>query len=191
MPNEDHLAAPLPKKVRQGSLSETELSLETVLEEKITVKWEDFILFFLGKVEEKSSRPQEKTKERHIDVIRLAADVAVPLGGSVYDLVKKKEPPMQMQKPNSFYLFDLYVKDNSQPFRFDSIGTNFKKFLGEEAGYSGEINLLKFIKKISPYTLKIQDKSVVIFLEKGKNFIPVYPSRDEFTWTSLKRRRNT
>ncbi len=192
MLNEDQFSAPLakiPKKVKQGSCLETGLLIDTVLEEKITVNWEDLDFFFLGKVEERSNRPQEKPKEHKVDLIRLGADMVIPLGGNVYDLLKKKDLPTQIQSTSSCYLFDLYVKGGTQPFRFDSSGTNFKAFLGEEAGYSGEINLLNFVKKISPHTLKIQDKSVVLFLEKGKNFIPIFHSRDEFSWASFKKRK--
>jgi len=180
------LSTPIPKKVKQGEFLEHGLRLETTLQEAFEITWGDIVFLFLGKVEEthKAVQPEKPG----INVIRTSAALAAgPIGTAAYDLVagkKKKEP--QASHGNSYLLLDLYATDRREPFRFDSTGTNYRTFLGEEAGYAGETNLLTFIRKLAT---KIQlDSTLLHLLEKGKSAIPPFPSRDAFAWASFKTR---
>lgn len=184
MAEEQSFSTPPAKKVKQGSFSPGELTLETTGMETVRIPWEKIKFGILGKIHEVSSAPSTPT--RKAPDIRpgrvIGALIAGPLGTGAYDLVHAKKETPSTPKNENFLIFYLYVADEVHPYRFDSLGTNFKTFLNEETGYSGELNLFLFIRKISPFMLNALDSGITAFLEKGKNYIPAFSSRDEFSW---------
>lgn len=173
----NELSTPIPRKVKQGEFLDGGLRLETTLGETFRIPWERIRSHFAGKVEEKVSK--QAPPKKGINVLRTTAALAAgPIGTAAYDLtVGKPKKEVQTQSAGHFFLLDLHVTDQSQPFRFDSNGTNFRTFLGEEAGYSGETNFFTFTRKLFS---KLEQP------EPSKNNLPVFKSRDEFSWASMK-----
>lgn len=184
MSEPDNLATPLPRKIRAGEFSPSGLTLETALDESVALPWSGIFFLFLGRVETKPVAP-EKPSGPKLNVIRAGAAMAGgPIGTAIYDLSAKKQRPVGVPA-DSFFLLDVYPAAENRPFRFDSIGTNFKKFLKEEAGYSSDANFAAFVRKLAPHAADALDESAAQFVEKGKRVAPVFPSRDAFAWRSF------
>jgi hypothetical protein len=188
-----NLSTPLPKKVKQVEFYDKGLSIETTLEEKLCVPWSDIVFFFAGKIEKKSEAKPQASSGPKVNIVRTAASLAAgPIGTALYDLSAKKEKPINLSSSTeSFLLADLYILQNLQPFRFDSIGTNFKPLLKEETTYASDLNFLNFIRKIAPFLNHLRNTSLFQIVEKGKNALEVFPSRDAFAWRSYSERKKS
>jgi len=188
--DEKRFSIPLAKRVKQGVFSAESLKLETTSGEVVEVTWGEIALVVLGKVTQAGPPPGPSRKPKEIEVGKVIGGlVAGPFGTAAYELLKGKKKGQILSKPESSMILDLYRSGNPQPIRFEAGGTNFKTLLNEEAGYSGELNLLAFVRKVAPYLKTALDSSVSQFLEQGKSAISVYSSRENFDFDSAKKIR--
>ena len=144
-------------KVKEGELFPEGCQVLTAQGETVPIHWRDFQRFTVGKICRRVPPPPETPVKQSS-----TASAEQSTSGSAY------------------FVLDLYVTGSDTPFRIDSVSTNLRKFLGAEAGYSGEINLVAVVRRLAENAPQAPDSSVRALLERGKSAVPTYPDLDAF-----------
>ncbi|MDQ7826401.1 MAG: tetratricopeptide repeat protein [Candidatus Eremiobacteraeota bacterium] len=161
------LAVPLPRKVTRGAFRDTGLLVVTA-EQQREISWSDILYVYMGRVEPGAS---EEVKGKV---------GSLGLGSGAPKLAGRGERFQAESAHSAFYLLDIYASGQIPPYRIDPVGTSLKGFLGEEAGFSAELNLFSFARKIAPMVSAQADPSLLQFVEKGRKAVPVHRSKDSF-----------
>ncbi|MHB2015530.1 MAG: hypothetical protein ACYCW6_01145 [Candidatus Xenobia bacterium] len=181
--------AVLPLKVRSGELGPETIVFKTTTEETMQVPLSTVRCLFLGRIDP-PTRTVETKAGAGSGALKLVGNIIAPgVGGLLASGVNKATgvgKTTTTSGGSSYYVMDLHCDNYDGPFRIESTGTNMRTFLGEEAGYSGEINMMLLLKKLAPYIPTAFNKQMVVVLERGKTNAPSFPDRDEFGEASYK-----
>lgn len=160
---EKQVAKPVPVKVWGGEISPNGLVLETKISQE-KIPWQDVEILCTGRIKDSMDTGSPKP--------------SAGLKGRFQKMSRSEHPSQNVKTVQSGCLLAyMFIRGYNAPFRFDSVGTNFKKFLGPDAGYSGEINFINFINKVAENAVEAQvDDSTMQMLERGKKWLAEYES---------------
>ena len=176
---------PLARRVRGGRLSETGFQVQTTTEETFEVSWRSLRRLHLGRIEPTTTRVVSAGSGPGRMAARMVGQALGAESGGEGDSGTRTE----VEKGATFLVMDLYPRGEEVPFRLDSTGTNLRSLLGEEAGYSGEINMMALLRKVATAAPRVVDEDVGRVLARGKSAIQGYSDRDAFHAESLRRWR--
>ena len=182
----EYSSLPVGHKVKQGQLFEQGCQFQSAQDETAQIPWESFVCLVLGKIEPTRLVPDSSTPGL---VKGVGGIVAQGLGGTLGARAVEGlagEPGSGSEKQSAYFVLDVYVAGEKAPFRIDTVSTNLRKFLGEEAGYSGELNLVALIKRLAEGAPQALDSSIQGLLQRGKSAVPCYPDLDSFRTNSAK-----
>ncbi len=165
-----NLSRPFVLKVWGGAMLEEKAIFRTGVGE-VDVFWDDVEFICIGRVRETIDRESLKADSPGKSFLK-----AMPLVGRIV-----RERSRQVIERENLLEALVFVKGIAEPFRFDSIGTNYREFLKDEAGYASERNFSLFFRKlIEKCKNAALDESAEEFYSYGKGRVRVYPSREKF-----------
>ena len=184
---ERSFSLPMARRVRQGWLTDTGCLVQTTDDATHEIPWSALRFLCVGRVEPSTTRTAAPPSGG-TGASRAAARM---MGGALGGLVGADDSSekTEVQKGTPFLVLDLYEQGQEAPYRLDSTGTNLRRFLGQDAGYSGEINLVALLKKLAAGAPHAVHADVGSILERGKSAIKSYPDRDAFHAQSMARWR--
>ncbi|MFP4497573.1 MAG: hypothetical protein ACLFQV_05120 [Vulcanimicrobiota bacterium] len=179
---EDNFCAKqIPATVKGGQIKEDGMEIKTA-NDFFNIKWDDveFISIYKVMKECQSVNPAPRNNNRGFRVNREAIGMIRQVRDNAMRDIGSKSSAEE-----SFVSY-LKIRGLSRPFKFDTIGTNFRELLGPHAGYSGLINFNMALKKIISLAKNARlDPSAYLFETQGRGRIKIVSSNEE-AWNSLR-----
>lgn len=170
-------AAPPPRRVREGRFGANSLVVETSAG-RIEVPYTSVRCVFVGRIQPDGGHGESwsSTSPTSFGAITMVGRVVRRDSGSADDATAAAAS----MSSSPWSALDIHVDGDPAPLRIETAGTNMRSFLGEEAGYSGDINflaLLRHLAEVAPHALHASVQEV---LAKGRHAMKSYTTRDDF-----------
>lgn len=178
-------AAPPPRKVRRGRLDGERMEIETMGGETVHAPYASVRCIFVGRMEPAAPAsgpslgelpsPSMSGRGGRLGKISVAISLGEgPTGASA------------AMARSAYSVIDVYVEGHEAPLRFETAGTNMRTLLGDEAGYSGDLNHLALLGRLARLAPHAVHRSAAEVLEGGRSAIRSYPSREDLYLASRK-----
>lgn len=156
--------ASLPNRVKSGEFTSAGIAIETNAG-RATVAWENVELLTLGIIEEPFGSAESQKSGLRSMVRKLFFG-------------ENQGEEQRVRKVRDVFLFDMYVRGQAQPYRFDGATVNYRAFLGEVSYASGQ-NFSRLVTHIARDSCDARlDGSLLAFLhgqrEKVRHYGAIY-----------------
>lgn len=164
----------LPNRVKSGEFTPSGIALETSAG-RANVAWESVELLALGIIEEPFGSAESQKSGLRSMVRKLFFG-------------ENQGEEQRVRKVRDVFLFDMFVRGQAQPYRFDGATVNYRAFLGDVSYASGQ-NFSRLVTRIVRDSLEARlDASLLAFLHGQREKIRHYGAIYDFELEAVQNR---